>query len=87
MDVGKAWDAACKKAKLGHRRLYDVRHSFGVWMALAGEDLFSLQRWMGHQSIVTTQRYAKHRPQNFRGKLDDLTLGEKPPKRWVAGGR
>ncbi len=87
VDIGKSWEAACKKAGVGHRRLYDLRHTFGTWMALAGEDLFSLQRWMGHQSIVTTQRYARHRPANFRGKLDDLTLGEKTPQQWVVGGR
>jgi integrase len=87
VDVGKAWDAACKRAKLGHRRLYDLRHTFGTWAALAGEDLFSLQRWMGHQSIVTTERYAKHRPLNFRGKLDDMKLSDRITVRWGAGGR
>jgi integrase len=73
--IRASWEAVCRKARIEPRRFYDLRHSFGSWASLAGEDLFSLQRWMGHASIVTTQRYARHRPQEFRGKLDDLTLG------------
>jgi integrase len=85
-DFRTSWETTCRAAGLWPRRVYDLRHTFGCWAAMKGEDLFTLQRWMGHASITTTQRYAKHRPQEFRGKLDDLTLGERPPT-WAAGGR
>ena len=75
-DFRTSWESACRRAGVWPMRVYDLRHTFGCWAAMKGEDLFTLQRWMGHASITTTQRYAKHRPEEFRGKLDDLELHE-----------
>lgn len=38
-------------------RLYDLRHTFGTVMTLAGVDPFHVSRLMGHTDIKTTQRY------------------------------
>jgi integrase len=44
------------------RRLHGLRHSFGVRCAAAGVPIRTLQEWMGHRDIATTQRYADYAP-------------------------
>jgi integrase len=54
---------ALKAAKLEQtRRFHDLRHTFGTAMAGAGVPMRTLQEWMGHRDIETTQRYADYAP-------------------------
>lgn len=41
---------------------HGLRHTFGSRCAAAGIDVVTIQRWMGHASIRTTQRYMHHAP-------------------------
>jgi integrase len=43
-------------------RFHDLRHTFGTHMAAAGVPMRTLQEWMGHRDIETTQRYADYAP-------------------------
>ncbi len=54
--------AACKAAGLRRVRWHDLRHSFGSQLAMAGVPLRQVQVWLGHSSIVTTQRYVHLAP-------------------------
>jgi integrase len=50
---------ALKPARLDEtHRIHDLRHTFGTHMAAAGVPMRTLQEWMGHRDIATTQRYA-----------------------------
>lgn len=54
---------ALKAANLDpSRRFHDLRHTFGTTMAAAGVPMRTLQEWMGHRDIATTQRYADYAP-------------------------
>ena len=54
---------ALEAAQLDERhRFHDLRHTFGTRMAAAGVPLRTLQEWMGHRDIATTQRYADYAP-------------------------
>lgn len=54
---------ALKAAKLDEaHRFHDLRHTFGTRMAAAGTPMRTLQEWMGHRDIETTQRYADYAP-------------------------
>jgi integrase len=69
------------KAKIPKVRFHDLRHSFASRFMLAGGDLFKLQKILGHQSIVMTQRYAHLSPEAFKedlGRLDDVLPRETP---------
>jgi integrase len=55
----KALDAAHLDAT---HRFHDLRHTFGTRMAAAGVPMRTLQEWMGHRDIATTQRYADYAP-------------------------
>ena len=52
-----------KAAKLDEaHNLHGLRHTFGTRMAAAGVPMRTLQEWMGHRDIATTQRYADYAP-------------------------
>jgi integrase len=54
---------ALKAAKLAESHTFhDLRHTFGTRMAAAGVPMRTLQEWMGHRDIETTQRYADYAP-------------------------
>lgn len=61
-------------------RLYDLRHTFGTVMAIAGVDPFHLSKLMGHTSISTTQRYVTVTRRHLElvvEKLDGMFSGGK----------
>jgi integrase len=45
-----------------NHRFHDLRHSFGTAMAAAGVPLVTLQEWMGHRDVQTTQIYTAYAP-------------------------
>ena len=50
-------------------RFHDLRHTFGTRMAAAGVPMRTLQEWMGHRDIETTQRYADYAPSAREAEL------------------
>jgi integrase len=52
----------------GHR-IHDLRHTFGTRCAAAGVAMRTLQEWMGHRDIATTQRYADYAPSAREAEL------------------
>jgi site-specific recombinase XerD len=42
---------------------HDLRHTFGTTMARAGVEVATIQAWMGHADIATTQLYMHYAPQ------------------------
>lgn len=53
---------ALKMASVRPVRFNDLRHTFGTRMAAAGVPLRTIQEWMGHRDIKTTQIYADYQP-------------------------
>jgi integrase len=49
--------------------LHGLRHTFGTRMAAAGVPMRTLQEWMGHRDIATTQRYADYAPSQHEHDL------------------
>jgi integrase len=61
---------ALKAAKLDEaRRFHDLRHTFGTQMAAAGVPMRTLQEWMGHRDIKTTERYVDYAPRTGDAQL------------------
>jgi integrase len=49
---------------LPRRELRQLRNTFGTVMAGAGAPMRTLQQWMGHSAITTTERYASFMPRD-----------------------
>jgi integrase len=65
-----------RAAKLDEsRRFHDLRHTFGTRMAAAGVSMRTLQEWMGHRDIETTQRYADYAPSPREAAIVEAAFG------------
>jgi integrase len=59
----RRYRVALKTARLDQAlRFHDLRHTFGTCMAASGVSMRTLQEWMGHRDIQTTQIYADYAP-------------------------
>jgi integrase len=62
-NVSRRMHAALKAAGLEEtHRFHDLRHTFGTRMAAAGVPPRTLQEFMGHRDLTTTQIYADYAP-------------------------
>jgi integrase len=69
---------ALKAAKLDEsHRFHDLRHTFGTRMAAAAVPMRTLQEWMGHRDIATTQRYADYAPSAHEAAFVEAAFGSK----------
>lgn len=51
---------ALERAGVRDVRFHDLRHTFGTQMASSGVPMRTLQAWIGHASVTTTEVYAKY---------------------------
>jgi integrase len=78
--IRRRYRRALKAAMLdeGHR-FHDLRHTFGTRMAAAGVPMRTLQEWMGHRDIETTQRYADYAPSPQEAAFVEAAFGGASP--------
>lgn len=55
-------------------RWHDIRHTVASRLVMAGVDLTTVQKILGHKSIVTTQKYAHLSAQHERNAIGKLQL-------------
>jgi integrase len=58
---------------------HHLRHTFGTRMAATGVPMRTLQEWMGHRNIETTQRYADYAPSAQESALVAAAFGPPTP--------
>jgi integrase len=72
----RRYRGALKAAALDEsHRFHDLRHTFGTRMAAAGVPMRTLQEWMGHRDIETTQRYADYAPSTHEAAMVEAAFG------------
>lgn len=54
--------AAGLKEKVGPKAVHALRHTFASWCVMAGVDIFTVSKWLGHGSVLVTQMYAHLAP-------------------------
>jgi integrase len=74
--LGYHYKAALNRADVRPVRIHDLRHTFGTTLAASGSvSLRTLQEWMGHEDIRTTQIYADYMPGEREAELIDDAFG------------
>lgn len=69
-NVTRRFRKALKAAGLDDsHRFHDLRHTFGTRMAAAGVPMRTLQEWLGHRDLATTQIYADYAPSAAEGQM------------------
>jgi integrase len=61
-------------------RFHDLRHTFGTQCAAAGVPMRTLQEWMGHKDIKTTQRYADYAPSSREADMIAAAFAREAPE-------
>jgi integrase len=56
-------------------RFHDLRHAFGTQCAAVGVPLRTLQEWMGHRDLATTQIYADYAPSSREADMIAAAFG------------
>jgi integrase len=72
--IKKSWGTVVYSAKVDDFRFHDLRHDFASRLVQSGQNLYEVQRLLGHSSIELTQRYAHVDDQQLKNavnKLDD----------------
>jgi integrase len=77
-NISRRLSAALRAAGIEDHRFHDLRHTFGTRMAAAGVPLRTLQEWMGHRDITTTQRYADYAPSEHEGEMVERAFYRSP---------
>ncbi len=67
--------AALERAGLPKVTFHELRHTFGTRMAAAGVPIRTIQHWMGHADMKTTQIYAHYSPTDNEADTVDAAFG------------
>jgi len=76
------FEAAARRAGLGHVRPHDLRHTFASHLAINGTPLHTIRELLGHSSMGMTLRYAHLSPGVTAHAVEGLNFG--PSKGAVA---
>lgn len=74
--LGQHFKAALRRAEVRPVRIHDLRHTFATTMAASGDvSVRTLQEWMGHEDLRTTQIYAAYMPGERDQQIVDGAFG------------
>jgi integrase len=76
--MSQKYKEAAVLAGIVETRFHDLRHTFASHLAMAGEDLKSIQDLMRHESIASTMVYAKVSPEHLRKASEAVNYGPMP---------
>jgi len=75
-NLAKAWYPALEAAGIEDFRFHDLRHTFASRLAMAGVDLYTIQRAGGWKTAIMVQRYAHLSPDHMRAAVERLAWNE-----------
>jgi len=76
-DLPNDWEEFLLAAKIDDFRWHDLRHTFASRLVMAGVDLYTVCRLLGHQDIKMTMRYAHLAPGYMKAAVNILTKRRK----------
>lgn len=69
-----AFKLACRRAGIENATLHSLRHTFASHLVMAGVDLTTVSKLLGHKDISTTMIYSHLSPEHLRGAVEKLNL-------------
>ena len=71
-DCKRSFTTACRKAGILDFHFHDLRHTFASHLVMAGVDLTTVSRLMGHKSLTMTLRYSHLAPNHLVNAVNAL---------------
>jgi integrase len=76
--LSRKFKAACEEAGVRVIRFHDLRHTFATTLAAAGVPLRTIQEYLGHADLKTTQIYAHYAPSAHEVEIVNDAFGTRP---------
>ena len=71
-DVKRSFATACRRAGIKDFHFHDLRHTFASHLVMAGVDITTVSRLLGHNSLTMTLRYSHLAPSHMVKAVDVL---------------
>lgn len=69
-----AFKLACQRARIDNATLHTLRHTFASHLIMAGVDLATVSKLLGHKDISTTMIYSHLSPDHLKQAVEKLQL-------------
>ncbi len=73
-DVKRSFNTALRRAKIYDFKFHDLRHTFASHLVMAGVDITTVSRLLGHKSLTMTLRYAHLAPDHLSKAVNMINL-------------
>jgi len=71
-NIKHSFKSALKKAGIKDFKFHDLRHTYASHLTMAGIDLTTVSRLLGHKTLTMTLRYAHLAPQHMQKAVNVL---------------
>lgn len=76
-DIKRSFSTALKKSGINDFRFHDTRHTFASHLVMAGVDITTVSRLLGHKTLTMTLRYAHLAPDHLIKAVNMLNITQK----------
>ena len=73
-DVKRSFNTACRKAGITDFHFHDLRHTFASHLVMAGVDITTVSKLLGHKSLTMTLRYSHLAPDHLQNAVNMLNI-------------
>lgn len=73
-DVKRSFSTACRRAGITDFHFHDLRHTFASHLVMAGVDITTVSKLLGHKSLTMTLRYAHLAPNHLQNAVNMLNI-------------
>lgn len=77
--VTKRFKQACRDAGVNEITFHELRHTFATRLAASGQPLRTIQEFLGHADLKTTQIYAHYAPSTREVEMVNQAFAEEEP--------
>ena len=73
-NVKRSFKTALKKAGIRDFNFHDLRHTFASQLVMAGVDITTVSKLLGHKSLTMTLRYSHLAPNHLQNAVNMLNI-------------
>ena len=73
-DVKRSFATACRQAGIHDLHFHDLRHTFASHLVMAGVDITTVSKLLGHKSLTMTLRYNHLAPHHLQNAVNMLNI-------------